>query len=332
MRPTMSRSRKRRENTFKRRANAAQTLAFVRARAYDRHMSVHSRIDFRILGPLEVVREAHALPLGTPKQRALLGFLLLHTNESVSRDRLVDELWGEAAPATVNAALSGYLTKLRRALANGDDESVLATRAPGYVLQVEPDSLDAVVFERLIEEGRAALARGEAVEAATRLRDALSLWRGPALADLAYEPFAQQEIRRLEELRVEALEERVEADLALGRHDSLVPELEALVAEHPYRERLRAQLILALYRCGRQADALAAYQAARRTLDEELGLEPGRRLQELEQAILQHDPAIEAPARPAESAVVDDRPPPPRRGRWKRPLVLAAAAIVLALV
>jgi len=327
MRPTMSRSRKRRENTFKRRANAAQTLAFVRARAYDRHMSVHSRIDFRILGPLEVVREAHALPLGTPKQRALLGFLLLHANESVSRDRLVDELWGEAAPATVNAALSGYLTKLRRALANGDDESVLATRAPGYVLQVEPDSLDAVVFERLIEEGRAALARGEAVEAATRLRDALSLWRGPALADLAYEPFAQQAIRRLEELRVEALEERVEADLVLGRHDRLVPELEALVGEHPYRERLRAQLILALYRCGRQADALAAYQAARRTLVDELGLEPGRRLQELEQAILHQDPALEAPVRAPQAPAQED--PPPRRPRWKRPLILVAAALAL---
>jgi len=278
------------------------------------------------------MREARALQLGSPKQRALLGFLLLHANEPVSRDRLVDELWGDAAPPTVNAALSGYLTKLRRALANGDEDAVLATRAPGYVLQVDPEALDAAVFDRLVEEGRAALARGEAGEAAALLREALALWRGPALADLAYEPFAQQEIRRLEELRVEAVEERVDADLALGRHDRLVPELEVLVAEHPFRERLRAQLILALYRCGRQADALAAYQAARRTLDEELGLEPGRRLQELEQAILQHDPAIEAPARPAESAVVDDRPPPPRRGRWKRPLVLAAAAIVLALV
>jgi len=275
------------------------------------------------------VREARALPLGTPKQRALLGFLLLHANESVSRDRLVDELWGEAAPPTVNAALSGYLTKLRRALANGDDEAVLATRPPGYVLRVEPESLDAVVFERLVEEGRAALARGEAVEAAARLREALALWRGPALADLAYEPFAQQEIRRLEELRVEAFEERVEADLALGRHDSLVPELEALVAEHPLRERLRAQLILALYRSGRQADALAAYQAARRTLVDELGLEPGPRLQELEQAILHHDPVLDAPVRAAQPPAEDE--PPPGRPRWKRPLVLVAAGLVFAL-
>src|SRR5215208_6647743 len=331
MRPTVSRGQKRREKAFKRHANVDETLAFARGRAYDRQTSVHSPLDFRILGPLEVMREARALPLGTPKQRALLGFLLLHANESVSRDRLVDELWGEAAPPTVNAALSGYLTKLRRALANGDDEAVLATRPPGYVLRVEPESLDAVVFERLVEEGRAALARGEAVEAAARLREALALWRGPALADLAYEPFAQQEIRRLEELRLEALEERAEADLALGRRDGLVPELEALVAEHPYRERLRAQLILALYRCGRQADALAAYQAARRSLVDELGLEPGRRLQELEQAILHQDPALDLPARPAEPPAVQDDPPPRQRPPWKRVPLLAAVGLALAL-
>src|SRR4051794_5029009 len=276
------------------------------------------------------MREARTLPLGSPKQRALLGFLLLHANEPVSRDRLVDELWGDAAPPTVNAALSGYVMKLRRALANGDDDGVLATRAPGYVLQVEPEALDAVMFARLVGGGRAALARGEAVEAAALLRNALGMWRGPALSDLAYEPFAQAEIRRLEELRVEALEERAEADLALGRRDGLVPELEALVAEYPYRERLRAQLILALYRGGRQADALAAYQAARRTLLDELGLEPGRRLQELEQGILQHDPALEPPARPAEPPGAPE--PPPARGlRWERVRVLAAAGLVLAL-
>ena len=305
-------------------------FVFIAAAAYDRSRTLSSRLDFRILGPLEVTREALALPLGSPKQRALLGFLLLHANESVSRDRLVDELWGDAAPPTVNTALSGYVMKLRRALANGDEEGVLATRAPGYVLQVEPEAIDAVVFERLVEEGRAALARGEAVEAAELLRDALGLWRGPAFADLAYEPFAQQEIRRLEELRVEALEERADADLALGRRDGFVPELEALVAEHPYRERLRAQLILALYRCGRQADALAAYQAARRTLLDELGLEPGRRLQELEHGILHHDPALEAPA-PAEPPGAPEPQPPARGPRWKRVPVLATVSLALVL-
>src|SRR4051794_20906442 len=305
-------------------------LAFSSAPSYARWMALGSTLEFRILGPLEVSRDARSLPLGSPKQRALLAVLLLHANEPLSRDRLVEELWGEAAPATVNAALSGYLTKLRRVLANGDGDDVLATRAPGYVLHVEPEALDAAVFERLVVEGRGALGRGEATDAAARLGEALALWRGRALADLADETFAQPEIRRLEELRVAAIEERVDADLALGRHDGLVPELEALVAQQPYRERLRAQLILALYRCGRQADALAAYQAARRTLDEELGLEPGRRLQELEQAILQQDPAIDAPTWAAEPPAADGRPPPPRQA-WKRPAVLVAAAIVLAL-
>ena len=292
-------------------------------------MAPRSTLEFRILGPLEVSRDAHSLLLGSPKQRALLAVLLLHANEPLSRDRLVDELWGEAAPATVNAALSGYLTKLRRMLANGDGENVLATRPPGYVLHVEPEALDAAVFERLVEEGRAALGRGEATDAAARLGAALALWRGRALADLADEPFAQPEIRRLEALRVAAVEERVDADLALGRHDGLVPELEALIAEQPYRERLRAQLIVALYRSGRQADALAAYGAARRTLVDELGLEPSRRLQELEQAILHQDPALDPPA---DAAPLPAETPPGQRERWRRwPLVAVGAALAVAV-
>src|SRR4051794_9122704 len=192
-------------------------LAFSSAPSYARWMALGSTLEFRILGPLEVSRDAHSLPLGSPKQRALLAVLLLHANEPLSRDRLVDELWGEAAPATVNAALSGYLTKLRRVLANGDGETVLATQAPGYVLRVEPEALDAAVFERLVGEGRAALGRGQAADAAARLGEALALWRGRALADLADEPFAQPEIRRLEELRVAAVEERGDAELAPRR-------------------------------------------------------------------------------------------------------------------
>src|SRR3954452_9378653 len=322
-----------RETARKHAANAAQIrpqmLAFSSTPSYARWMAADSPLEFRILGPLEVWNEERSLVLGSPKQRALLAVLLLHANEPVSRDRLVDELWGETAPATVNAALSGYLTKLRRALTNGDGESALATRAPGYVLHVAPDALDAAVFERLVAEGRAALGRGEANEAAARLGEALSLWRGRALADLADEPFAQPDIRRLEELRVAAVEERIEADLALGRHDALVPELEALVAEQPYRERLRAQLILALSRSGRQADALAAYRTARRTLADELGLEPSRRLQDLEQAILHQDPALAAPAVTTPLLPQTPRKRRERPRRW--PAIAVAAALTMAL-
>jgi DNA-binding SARP family transcriptional activator/streptogramin lyase len=304
-------------------------FAFSATPSYARWMAADSPLEFRILGPLEVWSEGRSLVLGSPKQRALLAVLLLHANEPLSRDRLVDELWGETPPATVNAALSGYLTKLRRVLANGDGESALATRAPGYVLHVEPDALDAAVFERLVGDGRAALGRGEADEAAARLGEALALWRGRAMADLADEPFAQPAIRRLEELRVAAAEERIEADLALGRHDALVPELEALVSEQPYRERLRAQLIVALYRSGRQADALAAYRTARRTLADELGLEPSRRLQELEQAILHQDPALAAPAVTTPLLRQTPRKRRERPRRW--PAIAVAAALTMTL-
>lgn len=198
----------------------------------------------------------------------------------------------------MNAVLNGYLSKLRRVLADGDGDAVLATQAPGYVLRVPAERLDARRFEGLFQEGREALARGDADQAAASLRAALALWRGPALADLVDQQFAQSEIRRLDELRLAALEDRIDADLALGRHDALVAELETLVAENPYRERLQGQLLLALYRSGRQAEALEAYQRARRTLLGELGIAPGPRLQELERAILRQDPAldVEAPA------------------------------------
>jgi DNA-binding SARP family transcriptional activator/DNA-binding beta-propeller fold protein YncE len=219
----------------------------------------------------------------------------VHANEPVPRERLIEELWGDAPPKTVNAVLSVYLSRLRRLLADGTGDQPLLTQAAGYVLHVPPDKLDVHRFQALLERGRRELASGEAERASATLRDALALWRGPPLADLAFEPFAQSEIARLEELRLTALEAQIEADLLLGRHDSQVAELETLVAAHPYREGLRAQLMLALYRSGRQAEALETYRRARRTFSEELGIEPGPRLQELEGAILRHDLSLEAP-------------------------------------
>jgi DNA-binding SARP family transcriptional activator/pimeloyl-ACP methyl ester carboxylesterase len=251
-------------------------------------------IEFRILGPLEISADGRLLPLGSPKQRALLALLLAHTTETLSRDRLIEELWGEAPPATVDSALHVYLSRLRRLLASAGAVGTLAREQHGYQLRVEPEQLDANQFERLAAEGSEALAAAKAELAAERLRNALALWRGPALADLRSERFATAAAARLEEQRVAALEERLEADLALGRHRQLIHELETLVAEHPYRERLRAQLMLALYRSGRQAEALRAYQEARRTLAAELGLEPSHELRQLEQAILRQDTTLQA--------------------------------------
>jgi DNA-binding SARP family transcriptional activator len=249
-------------------------------------------LEFRILGPLEVWDEGSEVSLAGAKPRALLAVLLLHLNEVVPADRLIDELWGEDSPEHAAAALRVNVSRLRKAL----PQDVLTTRSPGYVMRVEPDALDLHRFERLVEEGRSLHGRGLAADAAERLRDALSLWRGPALADFSYESFAQAAIARLEEIRLAAIELRIDADLALGRHDELVGELEALIAEHPLRERLRSYLMTALYRSGRQAEALDAYQGARRTLVDELGIEPSAELQELERAILRQDRALEAPA------------------------------------
>jgi DNA-binding SARP family transcriptional activator len=254
-------------------------------------------MDFRLLGPLEVFEHERPLALGGVKQRSLLAILLLHANELVSTDRLVDQLWGHAPPATAVKSIQVYVSRLRKELGDGR----LVTRAPGYVLRVEPPELDLARFEQLA--GEASRAAPEA--AARKLRDALALWRGPALADLAYEQFAQVEIARLEEMRLAVLEQRIDAELKAGRHAELVGELESLVTHHPLRERLRCQLMLALYRSSRQAEALEAYRAARRELQEELGLEPSGELRELEQAILRQDPELDAPqvdARPARGA------------------------------
>jgi DNA-binding SARP family transcriptional activator len=247
---------------------------------------------FGILGPLEASDDGGQVSLGGGKPRALLAVLLLHPNEVVSADQLIDELWGDDSPERADAALRVNVSRLRKAL----PRDVLATRSPGYVIRIEPDQLDLDRFERLVDEGRSLLASGLSADAAERLRDALSLWRGPALADFAYENFAQTAIARLEEIRLAAVELRIDADLALGRHDELVGELEALIAEHPLRERLRADLMTALYRSGRQAEALDAYKDARRALVDELGIDPSTALQELERAILRQEPALDLPA------------------------------------
>jgi DNA-binding SARP family transcriptional activator len=201
---------------------------------------------FRLLGPLEVAEQDRLLALGGRKQRSLLAVLLLQANEVVSTERLIDELWGESPPSTVGKSVQVYVSRLRKQL--GGDR--LITRAPGYLLRVDPSELDVACFERLLAEAR----RLDPEPAAERLRKALGLWRGPALADLSYEPFAQSSIARLGELRLVALEQRIEAELAIGRHAELAGELDALVAQHPLRERLRGHLMLALYRSGRQAE------------------------------------------------------------------------------
>jgi YVTN family beta-propeller protein len=259
-------------------------------------------VDFRILGPLEVSHEGRELPLAGSKQRAVLAILLLHANEVVSSDRLIDELWGEEPPPTAAKSLQVHVSRLRQALDRTDEaspDSVIETHGRGYLIQLGPDELDKTRFESLLDEGTKALADGSPERAAELLRDGLALWRGPPLADFAYEPFAQAEIARLEELRLSAVEQRIEAELALGHHAQVIGELESLVGRHPFRERLRAQFMLALYRSGRQAEALDAYQDARRALVDELGIEPGEELQELQSRILAHDPALGRPGAPA---------------------------------
>jgi DNA-binding SARP family transcriptional activator len=261
-------------------------------------------MEFRILGPLEVRVGERVLPLSGVRQRTVLALLLLRAGEVVSSDRLIDELWGERPPPSGIDALQVYVSRLRKVLPEG----TVVTEGRGYRLAVAGEQIDAGRFERMVGEGRAALAEGDPERSARLLREALDLWSGPALADFAYEPFAQGEIARLEELRVVALEERLESDLACGRSAELVGELQALVGAHPLRERLRGQLMRALYRSGRQAEALAAYQDARRALVDELGIEPSPALRDLERAILAQDPELSAA--PLATAA---RPAPPTR-------------------
>ena len=255
-------------------------------------------LDFRILGPVEVVERQRTIALGSPKQRALLAILVLRRGEVVTSERLIDQLWGERPPASAAKTLQGYVSHLRRALGSG----VLLTQGSGYVLAADAGQVDAERFARLAADGRVELASGNAARARELLSSALELWRGEALADVAYEPFAGVEIARLEEARHAALEDRIEADLMRGQHRGLVGELESLVALHPHREPLRGQLMLALYRSGRQTEALEVYRRGRQALDDELGLEPGRELRALEQRILDHDPTLDQPPAPATPA------------------------------
>jgi class 3 adenylate cyclase len=276
---------------------------------------------FRILGPLEVRDGVRPVPLGAAKPRALLGALLLHPNEVVSIDRLVDELWGERPPATAAKLVQGYVHALRKHLG----AETLVTQPPGYRVRLDTGELDLSEFKRLVEEARSA-SPGRAVELR---RSALALWRGPPLADVAFEGPGRHEVGRLSELHLATQIELLEAELELGRHAALVGELELLVAAHPYQERLRGLLMLALYRSGRQAEALEAYQAARRMLSDELGLEPGQPLRDLEAAILRQDDALSAGAGP-ETAVVVAAPPAasPSPGDQVRPVTALFADIV----
>ena len=249
-------------------------------------------LDFRILGPLEVVAGGTSLRLGGPKQRATLAILLLSGNRVVPVERLADDLYAGAAPVTAVTQVQRQVSELRKLLR----EPVIETRAPGYTIHVSADQFDLSRFERRVDEATELLARGDAQRASDLLRDALSLWRGPALADLAYESFAQTAIERLEEIRLAALAQRIEADLALARHREVVGELQQLSDEHPAQEAFRAQLMLALYRSGRQTEALDVYRTTRATLREEFGIEPSRRLRELERAILAQETSLDVDA------------------------------------
>ena len=274
-------------------------------------------MEFHILGPLEVFEDGQAIDLGGQKQRALLAVLLLHANEVVSSDRLMDALWPERPPDTAAKALQVYVSQLRKLLGR----ERLETRPPGYLLRVGKGELDAELCLRLAEEGRP--------------REALALWRGPPLSDFAFEPFANPEIARLDELRVTCLEERVEEDLAAGRHAAVVGELESLVASHPLRERLRAQLMLALYRSDRQAEALDCYQVGRNRLSDELGLEPGESLKALQRQILAHDPALDLPERtgsvhPSPEPGEGPAPPASEVREARKTVTVLVAALTLA--
>ncbi len=270
-------------------------------------------MEFRILGPLEAISNGQALDLGGAKQRALLAVLLLHANEVVSQDRLIDALWEDSAPEAAHKSLHVYVSGLRKLLG----KERVQTKSPGYLLHVEDGELDRERFRRLREQGS--------------LADALALWRGPPLSDFAYQHFAQTEVARLEDERVACVEEHIERELTAGRHAELTGELEALVADNPLRERLRAQLMIALYRAGRQAEALDAYQQARTVLVGELGIEPGRELRELQQAILAQDPALELPHQPASQAQPEKRPTHTRDAPVRQPLDREVRKTVTAL-
>ena len=279
-------------------------------------------MEIRLLGPLEVRIDGREVTLGGPKVRALLAVLLLNANRTVAVETLIDALWGDEPPGSARQTVHYFVHRLRRALGAAGDR--LATSPSGYELHVAPGELDVDTFERLTAQARTAAADGDLDAAAATLDQAVALWRGRPLADLTSAPFAEAEAARLEALHATAMEERFEIGLRLGRHTELVAELEAMTAAYPFRERPRAQLMLALYRSGRRAEALAAFSAARRTFSEELGIEPGPQLQRLERAILTSDPSIELPRTSTPPPVTrapapDPAPPPPPAEAPARP-------------
>jgi len=302
-------------------------------------------VEYRILGPLEVVEDGNSVALGTLKERLVLGVLLLHANEFVSRERLIDELWGAAPPPTARKAVNVYVSKLRKTLTRGGHDA-LVTADGGYRLVVDPGRLDAGRVSSLIAAARDRMAAGESDAASALLREALGLWRGPTLAGLKLESVGRDEVAQLDELRLAALMDRIDCDLAQGGHEQVLGELQVLVREHPLRERLRAQQMLALYRADRQADALEAYRQARHALIEELGIEPSESLQRLQQAILRHDAALELPAGTAAREGVAPaaptagspaapefvRRPRPRRLSLRRRHLVVAGGTILAAV
>jgi len=293
--------------------------------------SLEKRLAFRVLGPLEVTYGAVAVPIAGSRQRALLAYLLLHANRVVATDRLIDELFGDEAPDGALNSVHAGISRLRRQLTEeGVAEVPIVTRPPGYFLELAPEQLDLNDFERLLEQGRRQLDAGAPDLSGDTIREALALWRGSPLADIANYPFAQAEASRPEGLRVTAVTERIEADLASGRHPELVGELESLVAAHPLDERLRGLLMLALYRSGRQADALELFRRTRELFVEELGIEPGPELRELQQAMLRQDTDLRLTPVQRETAQ-----PRPRRRVWLPAavvLVLAVAGITAALL
>jgi DNA-binding SARP family transcriptional activator len=273
-------------------------------------------LEFWVLGPFEVRRDGRLVDVRGSKRRAVLALLILQANEIVRTDRLIEDLWGdERQPANASAALHNHVSRLRKDLG----EDVLVTKPWGYVLRAAPDAIDLRRFENLVTEARPLPAR----ERSEKFGEALALWRGPALADLANEPALAADLGRLEELRQSVVEQRIDARLELGEHAEVVRELEGLIGEYPLRERLRGQLILALYRSGRQAEALETYRETRRVLVEELGIEPSPELRELEQAILRQDPELTPPPEPEPEP--PEQKPPSSRWRWPRsPLVVEA--------
>jgi peptide/nickel transport system substrate-binding protein len=290
-------------------------------------------MEFRILGPLEIVSPSGPLDIRAPKQRALLGALLLYPGEVLSRERLIDELWGESPPPTAIKALHTYVSELRRLL--GD--ATIVTRAPGYAVAAGADMIDAGRFVAGVRQARLLAAAGEHQRAVDRFEQALALWRGPALADVAFASFARNEAQRLDQVRLEAISERIDCVLATARAETVVGELQTLVAQHPLREGFRGQLMLALYRCGRQTDALEVFRDLHAQLDREVGLTPGPGLGALQRAILNGDPALDIARheRPQYTAATIQVPAPverPRPSATKRPLALAALAVVAATV